>query len=342
MADAQRLRDIDAGKYFDLVERMLAAADKVDPPKPADALVDQINLYLKAGRVTDLAQESLPAQLQADADLTPNAMYVLGGHYLDGLAVAKNTSLGLQYLERSALAGNADALLDLAKMTLDGAAVPGWRLQPSLAVMTAFGDLVGKLDPAICGRVERIAREYAHGDIVAQDYDVSEKWYELAADLGDASAAWKVASMNLVSEQITKDNAVLIKCMAMAADGGVRVGSSFELGKIYQAGALVPADPNKAEHYLAMAEAAGDRDGLIALTSFLESKLNDPSVRQRYDDALAQLVTLDGAPGWAYTKLSLRRSWTNNKDAGPEKPKHSRCWRKAWPRRIRTRHRRWP
>ncbi len=68
----------------------------------------------------------------------------------------------------------------------------------------AFGTLVGVLEKASANRVGRVAREYDGGEIVVQDPNLSLAWYRFAADLGDTTAAWKVAEYNLLSEKVKK------------------------------------------------------------------------------------------------------------------------------------------
>jgi TPR repeat protein len=170
-------------------------------------------------------------------------------------------------------------------------------------VTMAFGALVGKLDPEICDRIGRIAREYAKGTVVEQNYEASERWFRLAADLGDPNAAWKVAGMHLASEQIVKNNDTLIKYMTQAADGGV-LAAKVELGKAYEAGALVPADRAKADLYYTEAAEAGNRAAMLRLMAMLEPQIVDPAKRTRYEALLQQLIALPDSPGLPFSKLA--------------------------------------
>jgi TPR repeat protein len=305
LKDGRRLRDLDASRYFDTVNKMLTAVSTMPgQAKLPDTNIDRINLYLKAGKVAQLRELGLIDKLMADeTTLAPKALNVLSGLYLNGIAVKKDRERGLELAVRSAMGGNADALLMLASANLAGQQIPGWDLDPKLAITMAFGALVGKLDPDICDRIGRIAREYGKGEVVQQDYQASEAWFRLAADLGDPGAAWKVAGMHLASEQIVKNNATLIKYMTQAAEGGV-VAAQLELGKAYEVGALVPADAAKAEHYYSTAADKGNRGATMRLVTLLEPQILDPKQRARYKSLLERLTSAPDAPGQSFSKLA--------------------------------------
>ncbi len=301
--DAKLLAERNPSANFQLADGMLVAASRMKAAKVPDVVVDRINLHLKAAKIPQLRETGLVEKLEAESDsLNSRALNTLGELYLNGMVVQKDREKALDYLTRAATAGNADALLRLAGMTVGGQEVPGWQLDPKLAVTMAFGALVGKLDPEICGRLERIAREYSKGEVVAMDHVVAEQWFRLAADLGDPAAAWRVAQLHLESELIVKDNDALLKYLQMAADGGVGA-AKVELGEFYEAGALLPGDKAKAEALYAEAAELGTRLGLLRLTTLLE-KETTPEGIERYRAALNQLTGMPQPPGWAYSKLA--------------------------------------
>lgn len=305
LRDARRLRDLNAGSHFELIEKMFAAvASMPGLKKVPETAIDRINLYIKAGKTTQLREIGLIEELEAKgAGLAPKALNVLAGLYLDGIVVAKDPERGQKYLVNAAMGGNADALLRLARINLSGQTVPDWDLDPKLAVTMAFGALVGKLDPDICDRIGRIAREYASGEVVNENHDISEQWYRLAADLGDGGAAWKVAGYHLTSELIVKDNDTLIKYLTMAADDGI-AAAQVELGKLYEAGALLLQDLAKAEFYYSEAAKVGNRGAFIRLATLLEPQRTDPGRKRRYIEVLDRLSEYPQPPGWVYSKLA--------------------------------------
>jgi len=304
LRDARRLRDLDPTGNFELVDKMLAVVGRMPAPKVPDTSIDRINLYLKAGKVPQLRDTGIIAGLEANqAALAPKALNLLSTLYLDGLVVKKDKDKGLGYLTRAAMGGNADALLRLASMNIEGEQVPGWELDPKLAVTMAFGALVGKLDPEICDRIGRIAREYSKGIVVREDHEIEEQWLRLAADLGDAGAAWKVAQLHLESELIVKDNDRLLKYLDIAAERKL-APAEVELGKFYEAGALVEEDLEKAEALYRAAAAQGSRNALFRLATLLETESANPEKKAAYKATLTQLVDMPQAPGWAFSKLA--------------------------------------
>lgn len=318
LTDARRLRDLNPTGNFELVDKMLAIVAKMPAPKVPDTSIDRINLYLKAGRIPQLRQTGILDQMEAsEASLAPKALNLLATLYLDGIVVKKDKAKGLGFLTRAAMGGNADALLRLASTNLAGEKVEGWDLDPKLAVTMAFGALVGKLDPEICDRVGRIAREYSKGEVVQQDHTIAEKWMRLAADLGDASAAWKVAQLHLESELIVKNNDILLKYLKLASDRGV-AAAEVELGKLYEAGALLPLDMGKAEELYTEASKTGSRNALFRLATMLEEQPGDTA--GRYKATLTQLTSLPQPPGWAFSKLAdvvlaEKGRWAGEKEA---------------------------
>lgn len=320
-SEARRLRYINATKYFDTVNRILDLLPTIDPSiASGDVTVDRIRLYLEAGRTGELKKQGLIEKLAANQDsLSPKALNILSGLYRKGQVVKADPARGLKMLVASANGGNADSLLQLAQITLAGQSVPGWKVDPKLTTTMAFGALVGKLNDTICNRIERIGREYAKGEVVTQNYAIAEKWYMMAADFGDPNAAWKVAQMNLLSEDVPKDNAVLLKYLKQAADGEIPV-AEIELGKIYEAGALLPKDIDKAKALFRKAADQGNRGGLIRLATMLETIGQGDT--QEHTRVLRRLTKTKNPPGWAYSKLAkviLRREgrWAGEDKAIP-------------------------
>jgi TPR repeat protein len=304
MRDARRLRDLGASRNFDLAMQIIDAVSAMKGVKIPDTTIDRIGLYLGAGKIPQLKQAGLIEKLEAnDAALAPKALNLLGDIYLDGTLGQKDAKKGLRYLVRAATGGNADALLRLAALNVAGQQVEGWTLDPKLATTMAFGALVGKLDPEICDRIGRIAREYSKGEVVAQNYEISEKWQRLAADLGDGNAAWKVAQLHLASENITKDNDALLKYLKLAANRGV-AGAQVELGKLYEFGTLLDEDAKQAESWYAKAAELGNRNALFRLATMFERDAADPAMLTSYHDALSRLSHMPQAPGWAFSKLA--------------------------------------
>ena len=301
-----RLLAMDPARWADTVERAQALMPTVDPRYSAEkATLDRIQLYIATGRTEDLAKLRLVEDLRAaNLAASPRMQAALAGFLMDGIGIAPDRDAALDLMVQAAYGGNADALLKLTEMELNGQQIPGWDVEPELAITMAFGALVGQLDPVICDRAGRIAREYLSGTIVTRNVPMAETWYRFAADLGDASAAWKVAEMHLRSEDLTKDNDTLVTYLTKAAEGDLPHAQAA-LGRAYELGTLVPQDLNRARELHEAAAADGDRGGLIRLTLFLlQQQQQDPALRPDYLATLGRLAARRDAPSWALASLA--------------------------------------
>lgn len=301
-----RLLSMDPARWAGTVERAQALMPGVDPRYSAEkAKLDRIQLLIATGRTTDLKNLRLVEDLRrSDLAASPRMQAALAGFLMEGIGIAPDRKAAIDLMVQAAYGGNADALLKLTEMELNGQRVPGWDVEPELAVTMAFGALVGQLDPVICDRAGRIAREYLNGTIVTRDVAMAERWYRFAADLGDASAAWKVAEMHLRSEDLTKDNDTLVTYLTKAAEGGLPHAQAA-LGRAYELGTIVPQDLARARALHEAAAADGDRGGLIRLTLFLlQQQQDDPALRPDYLASLERLAVRDDAPSWALASLA--------------------------------------
>ena len=299
--DLRRLIEMDPRRWFDVVGQAQAQFATLDPSySQTNILLDRIELLVAAGRLPDLAQARLVDQLLTmDLSQSPRAQVLLAQYLTRGIGIARDPARGDAMLLSAAFGGNADAILTLVERQVAGTPVPGWDVPPDLAVTMAFGALVGRLDPLICDRVNRIAREYDNGDIVTRDVALSERWYRFAADLGDALAAWRVAEMHLRAEDVDKDNAVLLHYLTAAANADLPYAQVM-LGRIEATGALVPRDLTAAEASYRAADTGIWAQGAPSYVLFLqEQSRQDDAWTQRYTDALAALVASDAAPAWA-------------------------------------------
>lgn len=301
-----RLLAMDPARWAPTVERAQALMPTVDPRYTADkAMLDRIQLFVATGRTGELKKLRLVENLRrADLVASPRMQAALAGYLMEGVGIAPDRQAALDLMVQAAYGGNADALLKLTEMELAGQKVAGWDVEPELAVTMAFGALVGQLDPVICDRAGRIAREYMNGTIVTRNVPMAERWYRFAADLGDASAAWKVAELHLRSEDLTKDNDTLVTYLTKAAEGGLPHAQAA-LGRAYEIGTLVPRDPDRARALHEAAAADGDRGGMIRLTLFLLSlSQQDATHRPAYRATLERLVARKDAPSWALASLA--------------------------------------
>ncbi|MBE9638811.1 tetratricopeptide repeat protein [Salipiger mangrovisoli] len=306
--DMRRLMAIDPVKWLPVGEKVVALLPTIDATYDGDKqLMETIEMRLEAGQAADVRAEGLiDKALASTAAEQPQNQRRLGEWLMQGKGVAPDRDRGLQLIVAAARGGDANSLLSIASFQQRGIDVPNWNVEPKMTVMMGFASQVGRLDETICDRVVNIARAYRNGDIVQTDNELSERWFRFAADLGSPDAAWSVADMHLRSEEISKDNAVMLHYLGIAATGG-DPSVLIQLGRLYEDGALLERDLGQAEELYQRAAASGDRAGMGRLTLFLDRlREGNPARTEDYDKALSALLESDNAPGWAYPKAADR------------------------------------
>jgi TPR repeat protein len=303
--DLNRLRDLNAAKYEGIIDKMITLLPKIKGNySQTDALFDRTRTMLAMGRALDVRKQGLVNKLLAIEDHPSGALNSLANYLMEGKGIDADRPRGLKLKVAAAYAGNPDAILDLANLNLGGETIADWDVEPKIAVAMAFGSLVGTLNNGICDRASRIAREFEDGIVVKKNAALAVAWYQFAADLGDTNASWKVAEYHLASEDIRKENDLLIKYLTKAADGG-NVSAMLELGKAYLDGSIVTADSDRALHYYQNAALAGSQAGMIRRAQLLETyRLRSPAENSAFEASLRELVKRNISTSWAYTKLA--------------------------------------
>lgn len=306
--DIKRLQHIDAKAWVPTIEQMinlLVERDKRFAGK--NALLTHIQALQAAGQFERIRSLQLVPRLAENSEkASPRIQNALSDLFRDGIGVDRDIALADRLLVQAGYSGNADALLTLSKRALEGEPVAGWDVPTELAVTMAFGSLVGELNATICDRTARIAREYRNGGIVQQDPKLAHDWYRFTADLGDANAAWKVVEYHMQAEEFAKDNATLLKYLQQAADAQLPF-AQIELGRIYESGALLPLDLDKALELFRQAASSNFRSGLTRLALFLEDHADRyQHLQDERVAALRQLADRDDAPGWVFTRLAAQ------------------------------------
>ncbi len=320
--DMRRLAEIDAMAWDKTIQTVINLLPKVTPSFTEDSvMLARIEQMIARGDLQGLKSSGMVQQLLDKGEMnSPRMQNALAGYLSEGIGIDRDAARGAELLMAAGYGGNADALLTLSRLAVAGNAPEGWDINPQLAVTMAFGALVGQMDPLICDRISRIAREYSNGEVVQTDHDLALRWYRFAADLGDPVAAWRVAEYELQSELVTKDNEVLLKYLRLAAAGGLSY-AEVALGRVYETGALAPADLSMAEMLYRRAARHDDRASLIRLSGFLESQLpGRPDLKPAFLDTLIRLGALEDPPGWAFAKhaaiiLTDKGRWAGADDA---------------------------
>lgn len=322
--DLRRLAEMDAVRWDPTIQKMILAMAKASPKFTADdVLLAQIGQMIATGQLKALTQAGLVQKLldRGEAN-SPRMQFELSGLLTEGTGIAKDPAKGTELLIAAGYGGNPDALLALSQLSVTGQAPADWDISPDLAVTMAFGALVGQMDPLICDRIARIAREYTSGKVVTVDDALALRWYRFAADLGDPISAWRVVEYQLRSELVAKDNGVLLTYLKKASDAGLPY-AMVTLGRLLEVGALIPHDNEAAKALYEKAAKLGDRTALVRLSGSLERQMEaDPSLRATYQDTLQRLTALPDAPGWAFAKraamiLEEQGRWKGEAEALP-------------------------
>lgn len=317
LREAQRLRDMDAARNFSLVETIVDRLAERSDLTPNDVVAEKIQLHLRASKLADLESRGLLTRLFALGNaMSAREMKLAADLIMTGVAKDHGGEAeAARLLVRAASNGHADALLALAKSQIAGKPVPGWEMEPSLAITMALGSMVGKLDDRICERVSRIAREFEKGEVVAPDRRIAEAWLRVAADLGDGVSAWKVARYHLESTAIEKDNGILLRYLKLAADRGI-VPAMVELAKIYNAGAIVARNEALAREYFIKAADVGNKSGLTHLAALYRAHSDSLQSLKAYEETLHELSKLEDAPAWVFSRLGNLKLENKGKWAG--------------------------
>ncbi|MDP3342284.1 hypothetical protein [Frigidibacter sp.] len=302
--DMRRLAEIDPVAWDATIQAVITLLPQVSPSFTQDHVtLARIEQMIATGDLQALNSAGLVQKLlDRGEENSPRMLNALAGYLTEGVGIERDAARGAEMLMAAGYGGNADALLKLSHQSVAGTAPEGWDINPQLAVTMAFGALVGQMDPLICDRIARIAREYSSGEVVQLDHDLALRWYRFAADLGDPLAAWRVAEYELQSELVTKDNAVLLTYLQLAAAGGLPY-AQVTLGRAYETGALVPADLERAQQLYEAAARNNDRAALIRLSGFLESQLAArPELGPEFVETLVRLGDLPAPPPWVFGK----------------------------------------
>jgi len=304
--DITRLTQIDGVAWFETTARAMDLLERFDPAFTGQtALLLRIAALDAAGKFNVLSTSGLIARL-ADLGpaLSPAGKMVLSRYVRDGIGIAADPAGADALLMDAGYSGDPKALLALAERQLAGEAPAGWSVPAELAVITAFGNTVGELDPTICDRTMRIAAQFRQGHIVTADPQLAHDWYRFTADLGSGHAAWKVVEYHMRAEGFAKSNDLLLRYLEQAAAAELSY-AQIELGRVLERGALAPKDLPRAHALFEAASLSGDRRGLSQFALFLRrQEADNPSYRPRRLAVLKQLIARADAPGWAFAQLA--------------------------------------
>lgn len=304
-ADIRDLLRDDPGRDFEYIVALIERRAEVDVRfSQADATLALIDLHLQTMRLAALSESGLVESLRGQADLLDQGQRLaLARLYLDGTGVVQDVAFGQDLLRDTAFDGSAEALLEIARMAIDGTMIDAWDAPLDLTVSMAFGGVVGGLDAGICDRAERIAREYERGEIVAADAGLAFAWRRFAADMGDADAAWAVVQYHLNAPAATKDNEELNRYLAVAARLGRRPDPA-EAETLRASGAVAP----DALSTILGFNFSEETDGVSSIVPYLDLDVNVDAVEADEDglylDYLREVSRIPEAPAAVFSRLA--------------------------------------
>ncbi len=191
------------------------------------------------------------------------AMVYLARIYLDGDGTAAAPEKACRWLERAGEAGHVDAYNQL------GLLFAGSRVgtpDPQRAALAfergaRLGDQRAQLNLGNC---------YLTGHGVEQDHARAAEWYRAAADQGLGEAQYNLALLLLSgAEGVAADAAQGVRWLVTAADTGF-APAQFDLAKRLRTGDLLPADTLQSLHYYHEAADQGHPEAMFSLALMLE------------------------------------------------------------------------
>jgi TPR repeat protein len=296
----------DADRWFDFIETLIDWQAELDSDYAGtSAALARIALYIDAGRLSDLADLGLiDALRQGPIRLTNAQRLAIAQYYLTGTGVAQDRDFAISLMREAAYGGNPDALLAIARMILDGQNVPEWDAPLDLTVTLAFGGMLGQMNADVCRRAERIAQQYLDGEIVTPNRDIALAWYRFAADLGGASAAWRMVEFHLDAPADRKDNDEMLAYLRLAVERGITV-DAVQAARIREAGGIDEATLQSILGFNHSADTGRTRPSLsehFQLSVNLDAE--EVSKDGPYLEYLRELTRFDTAPGDVFTRLA--------------------------------------
>ena len=304
--DIRNLQAEDARRWFDFILTLIDWQAELDPEFAGNrAMLAKISLYIDAGRLDELRDLGFIDQLRQSARPLPNsARMALAQYYLNGVGVEQDTDYASNLIREAAYGGNPDALFSIARSMLDGEPITGWDAPLDMTVTLAFGGMLGQMNADVCRHAERIAQEYLNGDVVTRNPEIAYAWFKFGADLGGATAAWRIVEFHLEADAARKDNDEMLKYLALAIDRGVAV-DSVQAEQIRSASNV---DQDRLTQILGYNFSADDGRTRPSLSGYFQLTVNldsqEPSIDSPYLQYLTELTRFDTAPGFVFTTLA--------------------------------------
>ncbi|KNG93295.1 tetratricopeptide repeat protein [Pseudaestuariivita atlantica] len=300
----KRLVREDPVRWFAFIGDLIDWRARIDPSfAGVDATLAKIDLHIAAGQLDALTQAALVPDLAAQTDDLFNAQKMaLAQLYMEGTGVEVDIAFAQELIRDAAFAGHANALLDIARMDLQGTPMPGWDAPLDLTVTMAFGGLLGQMDRGVCRRAERLAQEYTTGTVVSHNADVARAWLRFAADMGSARAAWRMVERQLNAPAAEKDNVEMLRYLELAVARGITLDEG-QVAAVEMSG----ADVDTVREILGFNHSEDAGTGRPQLSPLFRLSVNidgqEADEDGLYLDYLREVTRLPNAPGRAFTRL---------------------------------------
>ena len=321
--DIRTLSRLDADRHLGFIESLIRLRAEIDPSfSGADEAFARIDLYIDAGRISDIREKGMieALALQAD-DLSQSERVRLAQYFMSGTGVEKDALRGERMLANEAFKGNANALLELLRLQLAGAELQEWFEPPERTATLAFGGKLGQLNRGLCSRAGFIARAYIDGDLLEPNEGLAFAWRKFAADQGGQRAAWQVVEHMLNADISAVAEEDILHYLRLAVDETYMVDSS-DLAVLRDTGATQAdeiADVLSRVHGHSDGRTARPAMPFFELDVALESEgMDESGPHLKY---LERITQFDGVPGVIWTRLAdeiiLREGrWAGEERAG--------------------------
>lgn len=297
-------------ELLDIAREFLVGSDRVAESAPvAMKILDYVSanreanfgplLFLygrayarKLGSVADLRTAERYFQKALAAGYSRAAL-ALGQYYsTNGPLEDRDPVKARRYFQIAAASGDAEGQVALARLYSNDPTKT--EAEKSFQALNALVSLVSAVKGGRCVYINHIGNLYLSGTLVEQDVDVAIKWYEKAAELGDALTAERIGRVLLSSLSHEVDYKRASDFFEQAADLG-RPSAAFITGKAYAAGLGRSRDLDKAEKYLRIAADGGVGEALSWLARLYEGEFGGAVRDEKAAAARREAALADGA-----------------------------------------------
>ena len=304
--DIRDLTKTGAREWTGFIEELITRKAALDPAYAGvNETFERAELLMKAGRLDELANRNLLKELLNDTASMTNPQKVKVAHYLRfGIATEADPARADALLVEAGFAGNSDALLAIVRMGLNDQPVEGWDISLEETATLAYGGLVGQINAGLCGRAERMAREYINGNILEPNQKLAYAWRVFAAEMGGSEAAWRVVEHHLNGTAPHPDPDVLEKYLAQAVAGGVEIGDEDVIA-LQDSGLILVDDIRDMLDRLPVTVRPGARH---VSSDYMTLDVNPiyaaPQKESDLRSYLNDIVNIPDAPGHLFTRLA--------------------------------------